>query len=90
VLPVGGIKDKVLAARRAGIRTVLLPARNEKDYDDIPEDAKKAMRFVWIADIDQALREALGLRDLRLRGASEGAPASERLSASAEKSGQRS
>jgi ATP-dependent Lon protease len=84
VLPVGGIKEKVLAARRAGIRTVCLPARNEKDFDDIPEDTRRSLRFVWVADIDQVLREALGIRDLKLRPAPEGATAAGRISASAE------
>ncbi len=84
VLPVGGIKEKVLAARRAGIRTVFLPARNEKDFEDVPEETRKALRFVWVADVDQVLREALGIRDLRLRSVSEAAAAGERISASAE------
>ncbi len=59
VLPVGGVKEKVLAARRAGIRTVILPARNEKDLLDIPEEARKAMRFVFVREIEEVLREAL-------------------------------
>jgi ATP-dependent Lon protease len=83
VLPVGGIKEKVLAARRAGIKTVCLPARNEKDFDDIPEETRKAMRFVWIADIDHVLREALGMHDLKLHAVPDAATGSERISASA-------
>jgi ATP-dependent Lon protease len=83
VLPVGGIKEKVLAARRAGIKTVCLPARNEKDFEDIPEDTRKAMRFLWMSDIDQVLREALGLRDLKLRPVTEQVSSSGRMSASA-------
>ena len=46
VLPVGGIKEKVIAAHRAGIRTVLLPARNRNDLEDVPEAVRKEMRFV--------------------------------------------
>ncbi len=48
VLPVGGIKEKVLAALRAGITTVLLPARNKKDLEDIPQDARRQLQFVWL------------------------------------------
>ena len=49
VLPIGGIKNKVLAAMRAGITTVLLPERNRKDFEEIPEAARKSMRFVWLS-----------------------------------------
>jgi ATP-dependent Lon protease len=84
VLPVGGIKEKVLAARRAGIKTVCLPAKNEKDYDDIPEDTRKAMRFLWMNDIDQVLREALGIRDLKLKPSGEPIAPTGRISAAPE------
>ena len=60
VLPVGGIKEKVLAAMRAGIRTVMLPARNRKDFVDIPESAKQRVRFIWLESVDDALRAAQG------------------------------
>ncbi|HKZ74725.1 MAG TPA: S16 family serine protease [Steroidobacteraceae bacterium] len=59
VLPVGGIKDKVLAASRAGIRTVILPARNRKDFEDIPESARQKLQFVWVERVEQALEVAL-------------------------------
>ncbi|MCM1513023.1 MAG: endopeptidase La [Oxalobacter formigenes] len=59
VLPVGGIKEKVLAALRSGIRTVMLPARNKKDLDDIPKDAQKKLNFVWLETVDDALKAAL-------------------------------
>lgn len=84
VLPVGGIKEKVLAARRAGIKTVCLPARNEKDFEDVPEDTQKAMRFLWLSDIDQVLREALGIRELKLKPSPETPASTGRISASAE------
>jgi ATP-dependent Lon protease len=84
VLPVGGIKEKVLAARRAGIRTVCLPARNEKDFEDIPEETRKALRFVWVSDIDQVLRETLGIRELKLRPVPEPPTTGGRISASPE------
>jgi len=55
VLPVGGIKEKIVAAHRAGIRRVMLPARNKKDYDDIPASAREQLEFVWLENVDQAL-----------------------------------
>ncbi|MEM7494864.1 MAG: endopeptidase La [Myxococcota bacterium] len=59
VLPVGGIKEKVLAAHRAGLRTVILPARNEKDLDEIPDNVKEDCRFRLVKTVDEVLREAL-------------------------------
>ena len=61
VLPVGGIKEKVLAAARAGITTVMLPARNRRDLDDIPADVRERLAFVWLDTVDDALRHAIGL-----------------------------
>jgi ATP-dependent Lon protease len=60
VLPVGGVKEKVLAALRAGITTVLLPARNEKDLEEIPETARGQLQFVWLSTVDDAVRFAIG------------------------------
>jgi ATP-dependent Lon protease len=59
VLPIGGVKEKVLAAARAGITTVLLPARNQKDLEDVPEAARKAVRFVWLEQVEDAVAAAL-------------------------------
>ena len=59
VLPVGGIREKVLAAHRAGIRKVLLPAENTRDIDDIPEKVRDQMEFVFISKVDDALKEVL-------------------------------
>jgi ATP-dependent Lon protease len=59
VLPIGGVKEKVLAALRAGIRTVMLPARNQRDLEEIPADAREQLQFVWIEDVDQAVATAL-------------------------------
>jgi ATP-dependent Lon protease len=59
VLPVGGIKEKALAALRAGIHTVLLPARNRKDLEDIPESARAQIRFIWLETVDDVLANAL-------------------------------
>jgi len=59
VLPVGGIKMKVLAAHRAGLTTVILPKRNEKDLDDLPDEVRNTMLFVLVDHIDEALKTAL-------------------------------
>lgn len=59
VLPVGGIKEKVIAAVRANIKTVLLPARNKKDFAEIPDSAKTALKFIWLETVDDALKAAL-------------------------------
>jgi ATP-dependent Lon protease len=59
VLPVGGIKEKVLAAHRAGIKRIIIPARNEKDLIDVPEQARKELDFVFAAHMDEVLKAAL-------------------------------
>jgi ATP-dependent Lon protease len=63
VLPVGGIKEKVVAAHGAGIRRVMLPARNRKDFDDIPEEVRKQVEFIWLERIEQAVAAALDPAD---------------------------
>ena len=59
VLPVGGIKEKVLAAHRNGLKTVILPKHNEFDLDDIPEEIKKKMKFIFVETVDDVLNAAL-------------------------------
>ncbi len=59
VLPVGGIKEKVIAAQRAGLTRVMLPARNRRDFDDIPEDTRKKLEFVWLERVEDAIAGAL-------------------------------
>ena len=59
VLPIGGVKEKVLAALRAGITTVMLPGRNRRDLEEIPADAREALKFVWVDQADDALATAL-------------------------------
>ncbi len=59
VMPVGGIKEKCVAAARAGIRTVILPARNRRDLEDIPESVRAKLQFVWAEKIDDVLAHAL-------------------------------
>ena len=59
VLPVGGVKEKVLAAHRLGIRTIILPKENRRDLEDIPADIRKELRFVEVEHMDEVLKEAL-------------------------------
>lgn len=59
VLPIGGIKEKALAARRAGIKTIILPKRNEPDLEELPEDLKKDMKFVFAETVNDVLKAAL-------------------------------
>src|SRR5271168_3209684 len=59
VLPVGGIKEKVVAAAGAGLTRVMLPARNRRDYDEIPKDARNRLEFVWLERVEDAVAAAL-------------------------------
>jgi ATP-dependent Lon protease len=61
VLAIGGLKEKVLAARRAGVKKVVIPAKNRKDLDDIPDNVREAMEFVFVEDVRKAFDEALGI-----------------------------
>ena len=78
VLPVGGIKEKTIAAARAGVRKVILPARNRRDLEDIPQSARSLLEFVWVERVSEALEAALGT--------AEGQKPSGRRSAESEKS----
>ena len=59
VLPVGGIKEKVLAAHRSGLKTVILPQRNDADLEELPEEVRQAMKFVFVETVDDVLKAAL-------------------------------
>jgi ATP-dependent Lon protease len=59
VLPVGGIKEKVIAAQRAGVKRVMLPAENQRDFDEIPESVRKRLEFIWLQTVDDAIGAAL-------------------------------
>jgi ATP-dependent Lon protease len=59
VLPVGGIKEKVIAAAAAGLKRVMLPARNRRDYDDVPEEVRQQLEFVWLERVEEAVAAAL-------------------------------
>jgi ATP-dependent Lon protease len=60
VLPIGGLKEKTLAAKRAGIKQVIVPKRNEKDLPDIPEEVRNTLKFHFANNIDEVLAVALG------------------------------
>jgi ATP-dependent Lon protease len=66
VLPIGGVKEKVLAALRAGIKTVMLPERNRRDLEEIPADAREQLEFRWIKDVDEAADTALSKEPIAL------------------------
>jgi ATP-dependent Lon protease len=59
VLPVGGIKEKVVAAAAAGVTRVMLPARNRRDYDDIPADVREKLEFIWLEKVADAVAAGL-------------------------------
>ena len=59
VLPIGGVKEKVLAAHRNGLRTIILPKRNQPDTEDVPDEIKKVMKFIFVESVDEALAAAL-------------------------------
>jgi len=59
VLPVGGIKEKVIAAARAGLKRVMLPARNRKDYEDIPQEVREQLEFIWLERVEEAAAASL-------------------------------
>ncbi len=73
VLPIGGVKEKVLGAHRAGIRHVILPKRNDADLDDIPPDLRKQIEFVLVESIDEVLRQTLTQVGKQSDGATNGA-----------------
>jgi ATP-dependent Lon protease len=84
VLPIGGVKEKVLGAVRAGITSVMLPARNRKDFDDVPEKARAAVRVIWLETVDDAVSAVLeppSERNRRPPGTDPSSPSLERQAA---------
>lgn len=69
VLPVGGIKEKVVAAAAAGLKRVMLPARNKRDYDDIPKSARDNLEFIWLERVDEAVAAALEPAEAKVEAA---------------------
>ena len=63
VLPVGGLKEKILAAKRAGIKIVILPKKNEKDLEEVPKHVRKDLQFVFVETMDEVLPVALKRQD---------------------------
>ena len=72
VLPIGGLKEKALAAQRAGINRLIIPRRNERDIDDIPEPLRRKMKFTLVDSVDEVLDAALQKRPRRSRPAQPG------------------
>ena len=62
MLPVGGIKEKVIAAHRSGIKKILLPLENKKDLCDVPDEVKKDIQFIFIETIEELIHETLGIK----------------------------
>jgi ATP-dependent Lon protease len=75
VLPIGGVKEKVLGAHRAGIKTILLPKDNEADIEDVPEEARKDLIFHAVESLDEVLELALEGSPAERETASDGKPA---------------
>ena len=71
VMPIGGLKEKTLAALRAGIKTVMVPRRNEKDLEDVPADAKAKLEFVFLDRVEDAVKCGLGIDAGELPGQQE-------------------
>jgi ATP-dependent Lon protease len=59
VMPVGGVKEKILAAHRSGLKTVILPKRNQADLEDLPEEVQKSIHFIFAETIEDVLDSAL-------------------------------
>src|SRR5579883_1564432 len=78
VLPVGGIKEKVVAAHSAGIKRVMLPARNRKDFDEIPGEAREGLEFIWLERVDEAVASSLEPKPARREEAGPGVSAEHR------------
>jgi len=62
VLPIGGLKEKALAARRMGVKTVIVPSKNDKDVKELPANVRRGMQFVYVDDMDDVLKVALAKR----------------------------
>ncbi len=84
VLPVGGIKEKTIAAARAGIRRVILPARNRRDLEDIPQSVRARLQFIWVEQVSEALAAAFS-EPAQLQEAADGEAGADRLASNEER-----
>ena len=84
VLPIGGLKEKTLAAKRAGIKEVVVPKRNEKDMPDIPEEVRNTVKFHFVENVDDVLAVALA-EDTRRKPAAAAPPRTARRGAEPER-----
>ena len=73
VLPIGGVKEKVIAADAAGIQRVMLPARNQRDFEEIPQEVRQRLEFIWLTQVDEAIAAALEPVAVRSAGGASGA-----------------
>jgi ATP-dependent Lon protease len=74
VLPIGGLKEKTLAAKRAGIREVIVPERNHKDLPDLPDEVKETLQFHFVNNVDEVLSIALSVKPRGMRSAGKTSP----------------
>jgi ATP-dependent Lon protease len=83
VLPIGGLKEKAIAAQRLGIERVIAPKQNDSDFDEFPDSLKDHMEFIWVEQIDEVLREALEVDRPKRRSASTRKRSADRVPAAA-------
>jgi ATP-dependent Lon protease len=81
VLEIGGVKEKVIAGHRAGLKTIILPKENKKDLEDLPEKVKKDINFIFVEKVDEVLKMALKLWPSKVKKIKKSLPISNYLAA---------